>query len=129
MEMFKRYKTNEPVLSGVNGTDIVRDLSPEQDDLVLEKCFPSAFFATPLHSYLTPMGIDTLLVTGFVTSGCIRATVNDACENGYHTMVIENCVADRFKFLHHAELLTMDLKYADVLLLDEVLGYLETVGS
>ncbi len=127
--MLKRFTTNEPKLPGVNGMDIVAELAPKEDEIVLDKCFPSAFFGTPLHSYLTTMGIDTLLVTGFVTSGCIRATVNDSCENGFRTIVVEECVADRFTVPHVAELLTMDLKYADVVELKDALKYLAKTGE
>lgn len=125
--MFKRFTTNEPKVPGVSGIDIVQELLPRPDEIVLDKQFPSAFFGTPLHSYLTTMGIDTLLVTGFVTSGCIRATVNDACQNGYRTIVVEECVADRFVVPHIVELLTMDLKYADVVRFEDVLAYIKTV--
>lgn len=119
--MFKRFKTNEPSIPGVNAMDIVEELVPLPNEVVLDKQFASAFFGTPLQSYLTTLGIDTLIVTGFVTAGCVRASVNDACSNGYNTIVVEDCVADRFVTLHHAELLTMDLKYADVMPLSEVL--------
>lgn len=125
--MFKRFKTNMPELDGVNGTDIVKELAPLPNEIVLEKQFPSAFYGTPLHSYLTTMGIDTLLITGFVTSGCVRATVNDSCQNGFRTIIVEDGVADRFILPHMMELLTMDLKYGDVVPLTEVKAYMGTL--
>lgn len=123
--MFKRYKTNEPKLANVDAMEIVEELRPKKEELVLTKQFPSAFFGTPLLSYLNTLGIDTLLVTGFVTSGCVRATVNDACHYGYNTIVVEECVADRILISHKIELLDMDLKYADVEAIDNVIEYIK----
>jgi nicotinamidase-related amidase len=123
--MFKRFKTNEPKLVGVDAMDIVTELTPQEGEIVITKQFPSGFFATPLASYLNTLGIDTLIITGFVTSGCVRATVNDACQLGYNTMVVAECVADRITISHKIELLDMDLKYADVVSLDDAMEYIK----
>lgn len=126
--MYKRYKTNEPTIKGIKDPmEIVSELTPCEGELVIKKQYPSAFFGTTLSSYLVSLKIDTLLVTGFVTSGCVRATVNDACQNGYNTVVVEECVADRISISHKIELLDMDLKYADVLPMHDVIKYIRAL--
>ncbi len=104
-------------------------IAPGPDDFVLNKRAPSAFFGTGLVSMLIPMRIDTLIVAGCATSGCIRATVVDGLSYGYRVAVPAACVADRATGPHDANLFDMDSKYADVMQLDEVIGYLEALDS
>ncbi|GAA5163243.1 N-carbamoylsarcosine amidohydrolase [Pseudonocardia eucalypti] len=85
---------------------------------------PSAFFGTPLQPHLRALGIDTLIVTGSVTSGCILATVIDAASLGYHVIVPLECVTDRSPVAHLANLVDIDTKYGDVVELDEVTSHL-----
>lgn len=94
------------------------------DDYVLDKKHASAFHDTELATMLTAWGIDTVIVTGCTTSGCVRASVIDACANGHRVVVPRECVDDRSTEQHDANLYDMDAKYADVRPLDEVLGYL-----
>lgn len=96
-----------------------------EGDHVLEKKHASAFHGTELDSMLTAQGIDTAIVTGCTTSGCVRASVIDACANGYRVVVPEECVDDRSEDQHDANLYDMDAKYADVRPTDEVIAYLE----
>ena len=94
-------------------------------DLVFTKRMPSAFFETPLASYLTFHRCDTVLVTGGSTSGCVRATAVDSLSHGYRTIVAEECVADKHESYHFANLTDLQLKYADVLDAADVVTWLE----
>ena len=85
---------------------------------------PSAFFETPLASYLVWHKVDTVIVTGGSTSGCVRATAVDALSHGYRTIVPEECVADKNESYHFANLTDLALKYADVVSVNEVMDYL-----
>jgi nicotinamidase-related amidase len=87
---------------------------------------PSAFFETPLASYLVWRKVDTLIVTGGSTSGCVRATVVDSLSHGYRTIVPEQCVADKHESYHYANLTDMQLKYADVVDVSEARAWLES---
>jgi len=94
-------------------------------DLVFTKRMPSAFFETPLRSYLTWHGVDTVVVTGGSTSGCVRATAVDSLSHGFRTIVPEECVADKHESYHFANLTDLQLKYADVVSAQEVLDWLQ----
>jgi len=97
----------------------------EPDDLQYTKRMPSAFFETPLASYLVFHGVDTVVVTGGSTSGCVRATAVDALSHGYRTIVpIETC-ADKHESYHFANLTDLQLKYADVEPVEVVAAWLE----
>jgi nicotinamidase-related amidase len=99
-------------------------LEPRPDEPVIEKCYASAFFGTPLASTLTAAGVDTLVVAGCTTSGCVRATVVDALQHGFRAIVPRQCVGDRAEAQHEANLVDIDGKYGDVVELDEVLARL-----
>ena len=92
-----------------------------ENDAIYTKRMPSAFFETPLKSYLTWHKIDTVVITGGSTSGCIRATAVDSLSNGYRTIIPIECVADKHESFHFANLTDLLLKYADVVPVDEVL--------
>ncbi|MEM9168858.1 MAG: isochorismatase family protein [Pseudomonadota bacterium] len=89
-------------------------------DLVYTKRMPSAFFESPLASYLVWHKVDTVVLTGGSTSGCVRATAVDCLSHGYRTIVPEQCVADKHESYHFANLTDLQLKYADVVDVDEV---------
>jgi maleamate amidohydrolase len=93
-------------------------------DVVINKRMASAFFETPLASLLVWHKVDTVIVTGGSTSGCVRATVVDSLSYGYRTVVPEECVADKHESPHFANLYDMALKYADVRPVAEVIDYL-----
>lgn len=95
-------------------------LGPSDSDHIVEKQQPSGFFDTELDTMLTYEGIDTTVITGATTSGCVRATVVDACSHGYRPIVPEECVGDRAEDPHEANLFDMDSKYADVMDLEDV---------
>jgi nicotinamidase-related amidase len=85
---------------------------------------PSAFFETPLQSLLVWHQIDTLIITGGSTSGCIRATAVESLSRGYRTIVPEECVADKHESFHFANLTDLLLKYADVVEVQDVFNFL-----
>lgn len=89
-------------------------------DAVYTKRMPSAFFETPLNSFLTWHKVDTVVVTGGSTSGCVRATAVDSLSYGYRTIVPEECVADKHESYHFANLTDLLIKYADVVPVSEV---------
>lgn len=98
---------------------------PLPGEPVWTKRAPSAFFGTPLIPFLAAERVDTLIVTGCVTSGCVRASVVDSVSWGYRTIVPLECVGDRAEGVHHSSLFDIDSKYADVEPLDTVIGNLE----
>ena len=106
--------------------DIVDEVRPRPGETVLVKPKPSAFFGTQLASILLYHGVDTLIVTGTTTSGCIRATVDHAAAYNFRVIVPHECVADRFRASHQVALFDMDAFLADVVGLDELLAYLES---
>ena len=109
--------------------EIVPALAPRPGELVLEKRFASAFCGTSLHAYLTARAVDTVIVTGNSTSGCVRATVVDAISAGFRPIVPRQCVADRVPLSHVVNLFDMDSKYADVMDVEEVIAALERVAA
>ncbi len=104
-------------------------LEPADDELVITKQYPSAFFGTSLAEALTANGIDTLIITGLTTSGCIRATCVDAMSHGFAPMVVEDACGDRHEAPHDANLFDMNAKYADVVDEAAVIVYLNELAS
>ncbi|MDE1149966.1 MAG: isochorismatase family protein [Azospirillaceae bacterium] len=98
-------------------------------DLLYTKRMPSAFFETQLSSYLVWHKIDTVVITGGSTSGCVRATAVDSLSHGYRTIVPEECVADKHESYHYANLTDLLLKYADVVGVAEAIDHLATLGG
>jgi nicotinamidase-related amidase len=106
------------------GNRIVEQIAPAQGDLVVEKRAPSAFFGTALVSYLNELDIDTLIVAGTTTSGCVRASVVDAAAYNFYVGVVEECCFDRFDISHRVSLMDMHAKYGQVLSLSDAEAYL-----
>jgi maleamate amidohydrolase len=106
--------------------EIVPELPPGPDDVVLIKQYASVFFGTSLAAMLTARGIDTLVITGCSTSGCVRATAVDAMQYGFRPIVPRECVGDRHDGPHQANLFDINAKYGDVVALQDVLGQLAT---
>ena len=100
-------------------------LDPRPDEYVVDKPRASAFFDTHLAAILHEWGVDTVLVTGLTTSGCVRASVVDAHSNNFNTIVVEEGVADRSRISHEISLFDMDMKYADVTPLEAVIERLD----
>jgi maleamate amidohydrolase len=104
-------------------------LARRGDEHLVTKTGASAFFGTALATYLASVGADTVVVTGATTSGCVRATVVDAVQHGYPTLVPADCVADRAQGPHDASLFDINEKYGDVVDADDVLTYLSTLSQ
>ena len=116
-------------LPGSRGAQIVEPLTPKPDDVIIYKRFPSIFFGTNLITQLVNHGVDTLVVVGCTTSGCVRGTVVDGMSYGFRCIVPEDCVWDRGEASHAINLFDMAQKYADVLPLEELMPMLEGVPA
>ena len=90
-------------------------IKPKSSEFIIEKKYASAFFNTNLYSELNLMGIDTVVITGVTTSGCVRATAVDGLQNNFVTIVVEDCVGDRNLNSHEVNLHDLNAKYADVM--------------
>ncbi|MDE0176773.1 MAG: isochorismatase family protein [Defluviicoccus sp.] len=108
------------LVPNTRATAIVDQLEPRPGERVIGKHYPSGFFATDLANWLARRGVDTAIVTGCTTSGCVRATVVDAMGHGFRPIVPAECSGDRAQGPHEANLFDMDQKYADVMPLSEV---------
>ena len=104
--------------------EIVDEVKPIPGEALLHKSSPSAFWGTPMVGHLNSLGIDTILVGGESTSGCVRATVLDGRTYSYRMIVVEECVFDRTEASHAMNLFDMNQKYADVVSLAEVIQYI-----
>ncbi|MBI4233735.1 MAG: isochorismatase family protein [Chloroflexi bacterium] len=109
------------------GWQIVEEIKPQPNEIVLDKSYASVLFGTPLISWLTAMQVDTTLLVGNSTGGCVRASAVDLTTHNFNVAVIEDCLFDRIQLAHAAALFDMWMKYCDVMWLDEVLEYLKTV--
>ena len=98
----------------MKGYEFPPEIAPREGDVLLPKKHPSAFFATPLVSHLIDLGVDTLVVTGCTTSGCVRCSVVDAFSYNFRVVVPSDCVYDRSATSHAVNLFDMASKYADV---------------
>jgi maleamate amidohydrolase len=110
-------------------SQVVATLAPQTGELVLRKTQASAFFGTHLASVLALRGVDTLVISGCTTSGCIRASVIDAMSMNYRTVVATDCVGDRALDPHKANLFDMGQKYSDLLTAEEIMGELPSLGG
>ncbi|HEY7299915.1 MAG TPA: isochorismatase family protein [Xanthobacteraceae bacterium] len=118
-------KRNRPPVSASDYA-IRPEFKPQPGDVVLTKQRASVFFGTPLVAHLTQLGIQTLIVCGESTSGCVRASVVDAYSYGFHVVLVEECCFDRSLISHQINLFDMHHKYADVMHVDEVVAHLRT---
>ena len=104
-------------------------LEPAAGETVITKQYASAFFGTTLASTLTALGVDTLLIAGVSTSGCVRASAVDACQHGFIPLVVREAVGDRHPAPHEANLFDLQAKYAEVVGLQLALEYLKGIGD
>lgn len=111
------------------GTEIVREIAPRDGEIVIRKDKPSAFFGTNLVGMLIERQVDTVLVAGVSTSGCVRATVVDASSYNFHVAVVEECVFDRGQASHKMSLFDMNAKWADVVSLADAQEYLASLPA
>ena len=113
---------------GTHETQVVDELEPRPGERVIQKHYPSGFTHTDLGAWLAFRGVDTAIVTGCTTSGCVRATVVDAMCYGFRPIVPRECSGDRANGPHEANLFDIDQKYGDVMSLDEVLAELDRLA-
>jgi maleamate amidohydrolase len=104
-------------------------LEPREDETVVLKKGASAFFGTNLGAILVTQRVDTVILCGATTSGCIRATAIDLLQHGWPTLVPRECVGDRAQAPHESNLFDIQAKYADVVALEDALAYVESVSS
>jgi maleamate amidohydrolase len=114
--------------AGTDGVEVDPRLDFRSTDSLLVKKYASCFFGTDLVSRLLSRQVDTLIITGCTTSGCVRATAVDAVQTGLRPMVVREAVGDRSEAAHAQSLFDLDAKYADVVSLEETLQYLRTIG-
>jgi len=131
---WKNSRTDEdvtaPEISGFNrdGNEIMDEIAPSPQDIVIYKHKPSAFYGTPLSGFLNDLGADSLMVTGTTTSGCVRASVIDAFSSNYRVAVVEEGCFDRSQASHAINLCDMHAKYADVVTTDQAISYLDSLN-
>jgi maleamate amidohydrolase len=107
---------------------IAPPLAPAPSEVVVVKQYASALFATSLASTLRAAGVDTMVVCGVSTSGCVRATATDALQHGWRVLVVADACADRSPDIHDANLADLDAKYADVVTADVACAHLARRG-
>jgi maleamate amidohydrolase len=112
-----------------DGDEFVRETAPESGDVVVRKDKPSAFFGTPLMAYLNERRIDSVIVTGCTTSGCVRGTVIDAFSFNFKVAVVADGVFDRAEVPHKVNLFDLGQKYADVMTATEAAAYFHRIGG
>ncbi len=126
-----RLSDKVPAIMGIaaKGYEFVAEIAPAETDVLVPKKHPSAFFGTPLASYLINTGADTLVVTGCSTSGCVRGTVVDGFAYNFRVMVPQDAVFDRSEVSHAVNLFDMSEKYADVMTTDEIMAALKSIKA
>ena len=110
-----------------HGNDIVEEISPLPHEIVIRKNKPSMFFGTNLVGHLIDLGVDTLIVVGVATSGCVRGTVVDGFSYNFRVSVVEECTFDRGQATHALNLFDIHQKYGDVVSLQQTLDYIHTL--
>ncbi len=128
---WKNTRQNERLRTQTNldPNAVVDEIAPSPRDILIQKQKPSAFYATPLQSYLTLLGCDSLLVAGATTSGCVRASVLDAFSSNYRVAVVEDACFDRSQASHAVSLCDMHAKYADIVESAEVIDFILTLPA
>ncbi|VAV92553.1 N-carbamoylsarcosine amidase [hydrothermal vent metagenome] len=125
---FRKIGALQAFVKGNSMGDFSPSLCPEDGELVISKQYASAFFGTSLAPTLTAMTVDTLIITGLSTSGCVRATAVDACQHGFIPLVVREAVGDRDPRPHDANLFDLQAKYAEVVSESRILAYLENIS-
>jgi maleamate amidohydrolase len=118
-----KHKGTRLLVAGSAAVAIDARIHRNDRDPIIVKKYASCFFGTDLVPRLLNRGIDTLVIAGCSTSGCVRATAVDACQNGFRPIVVQEAVGDRSKAAHDQSLFDLNSRYADVVSIDEVLTY------
>ena len=109
----------------LEGQEIAEAIKPLPSELVIKKTKASAFFGTPMREVLQNLNVDSLLICGTTTSGCVRASIVDAFSHGLTCFLVEECTFDRFELSHLVNLWDINAKYADVITVDEAIGHID----
>jgi maleamate amidohydrolase len=124
---FKKVPSLKFLEAGSPLGQIAGRIAPRADETVFAKKYASAFFGTTLATWLANNRVDTVLITGFSTSGCVRASALDTLQHGFRPIVVREACADREGGPHEANLFDLDAKYADVVALSDALEYLRSL--
>jgi nicotinamidase-related amidase len=125
---WKNIRTSGPAPvreSNLDGNEILAEIAPEPQDIVIRKLKPSGFFGTNLGSFLTLLAADSVVIVGTTTSGCVRATAIDAFSNNYRVAIVEDACFDRSQASHAINLCDLNAKYADVVSSGDVVRHFE----
>ena len=109
--------------------EIKAEFAPQPGDTVIRKMRASAFYGTPLLAHLTQLGVQSIIMCGESTSGCVRASAVDAYSNGFHVTLVEECCFDRHLLSHQINLFDLHHKYADVMTIDAVTAHLDALSA
>jgi maleamate amidohydrolase len=123
----RKIPSNSWLVEGSEWVELDERLGRRPREMVLVKKYASCFFGTDLAARLITRQVDTLIIAGCTTSGCVRASAVDACSFGLHTIVVQEAVGDRAELPHIANLFDIDAKYGDVVGLDEALNYVRAL--
>ena len=127
------FRRKLPALNLLERAEIWHEFDPrlhrKDTDLIIEKHWASAFHQTTLDAEFKQHGVDSIVVTGFTTSGCVRATAVDGLQNNYPVLVAQDACSDRNPAAHEANLFDLRAKYTDVVSTDEILGKLSVSNS
>lgn len=123
----EKFPSLDTLKEGSRDVELDDRLGRLSSETLIVKKYPSAFFGTPLASDLVVRGVDTLIITGATTSGCVRATVVDSLQYGFRTIIPEECVGDRADSPHRSNLFDMGTKYADVMPVNEVIEKIQVM--
>lgn len=121
----KKAPVLKSLVPGNKYAEFCKGVEPKKGELVIVKNYASCFFGTSLAATLTAMGVDTVLITGCTTSGCIRASAVDAVQHGFRPIVVRECVGDRHDGPHEANLFDINAKYGDVISKAEAMKYIK----
>ena len=125
----RKIPSTKWLVEGSEWVEVDKRLEQRPNETTLVKKYASCFFGTDLAARLVSRQVDTLIITGCTTSGCVRATAVDACSYGFRTIVVAEAVGDRAALPHVASLFDIEAKYGDVVSVDEALVYLQGLGT
>ncbi|KRE40809.1 N-carbamoylsarcosine amidohydrolase [Knoellia sp. Soil729] len=125
----RKIPANGWLVEGSEWVEVDKRLGQRANETTLIKKYASCFFGTDLAARLVTRKVDTLIIAGCTTSGCVRATAVDSCSYGFNTIVVEEAVGDRAALPHAASLFDIDAKYGDVVTLAEAVAYLSGLGD
>jgi maleamate amidohydrolase len=123
----KKAPVLKSLVKGNPYADFCDEVIPIEGEIIITKQYASAFFGTSLVATLNGQNIDTLIITGCTTSGCVRATAVDAVQHGFRPICVKDCVGDRHDGPHEANLFDINAKYGDVVSKQEVLDYFQNL--